>query len=143
MPCQVLASPSASSAVPGPITAPGKTPGRHTHLPKRQRPEEGEFPVATAPRPFHPPVGHTGENNSQRSSMAAKQLPDGAQTICSVRFGKAQTICSVLFRSETFWKDRTRGHSGKTEQEDILERQNKHKELTALYPRKGKFYPGG
>ena len=37
----------------------------------------------------------------------------------------------------TFWKDRTRGHSGKKEQEDILERQNKRtfwKDRTSIRP---------
>ena len=74
----------ASSAVPGPITAPGKTPRRHTHLPKRQRPEEGEFPVRNGA-----PASPAACNDARRCVMEAS------------------------------------GHSGKTEQEDILERHNK------------------
>ena len=51
MPGQVQASPSASSAVPGPITVPG-TLGQHTHLPKQlPKARRGGFPWRTAPLP--------------------------------------------------------------------------------------------
>ena len=47
------------------------------HTPPK-RPEEGEFPVATAPRPFHPRLDTPGKTIGS--------IRDGAQTICSVRF---------------------------------------------------------
>ena len=111
----------ASSAVPGPITAPGKTPGWHTHLPKHQRPEEGEFPMRNGA-----PASPAACDDARRYIMEA-----------SGHSGKTEQE-DILERhnKRTFWKDRTRkGHSGKTEQEkDILERQNKKRSTRGSRP---------
>ena len=89
MPGQVQASPSASSAVPGPITVLG-TPGRHTHLPKRQRPEEGEFPVTNGAPASPPLVGHTGKNKARQVHRYIS--PDRASTHQLLSFASANNL---------------------------------------------------
>ena len=87
---------------------------RRLPIPGQKR---GEFPVETAPRPFHPWVR---QRNGCR--MELRQF---------VQYASEKLRQFVQYASD-------QRYSGKTEQEDILERQNKHKELTALYPRKGR-----
>ena len=80
MPGQVLANPSASSAVPGTILSESRYTGK-----------------ATVAFQF---VKARGGGVSREKRRPGLSTLDGAQTICSVRFGKAQTICSVRFGSE-------------------------------------------
>ena len=80
MPGQVLASPSASSAVPGTILSESRYTGKATVA----------FQFVKARR---------GGVSCEKRRPGLSTL-DGAQTICSVHFGKAQTICSSRFGSE-------------------------------------------